>query len=60
MRHDFTEFVKKCSYPFPKGGRIVTQLPIRSVLREMQGDNQSIPWDVQNTPGVPQGGPRHS
>ncbi|CAL8119131.1 unnamed protein product [Prunus armeniaca] len=22
------------SYPFPKGGRIVTQFPIRSVLRE--------------------------
>ncbi|CAL2278064.1 unnamed protein product [Prunus armeniaca] len=25
------------SYPFPKGGRIDTQLPISSVLRETQG-----------------------
>ncbi|CAL8153080.1 unnamed protein product [Prunus armeniaca] len=30
------------SYPFPKGDRIVTQLPISSVLRETQGDDQAI------------------
>ncbi|CAL9025495.1 unnamed protein product [Prunus brigantina] len=45
------------SYPFPKEGRIVTQLSISSVLREMQGDDQGILRDVQNTPRVPQGGP---
>ncbi|CAL2268665.1 unnamed protein product [Prunus armeniaca] len=40
------------SYPFPKGGRIDTQLPISSVLRETQGDDQGILRDVQNTPGA--------
>ncbi|CAL9017895.1 unnamed protein product, partial [Prunus brigantina] len=40
------------SYPFPKGGRIVIQLPISSVLRETQGDDQAILRDMQNTPGV--------
>ncbi|CAL9004916.1 unnamed protein product [Prunus brigantina] len=41
------------SYPFPKGGRIVTQLPISSVLRETQCDDQAILRDMQNTPGAP-------
>ncbi|CAL9005316.1 unnamed protein product, partial [Prunus brigantina] len=35
------------SYPFPKGGRIVTQLPISSVLRETQGDDQSVLRETQ-------------
>ncbi|CAL2264624.1 unnamed protein product [Prunus armeniaca] len=45
------------SYPFPKGGRIVTQLPISSVLRETQGDDQAILRDMQNTFEVLQGEP---
>ncbi|CAL8168203.1 unnamed protein product [Prunus armeniaca] len=28
------------SYPFPKGGRLIIQLSISSVLREMQGNDQ--------------------
>ncbi|CAL2278274.1 unnamed protein product [Prunus armeniaca] len=40
------------SYPFPKGGRIVTQLPISSVLREAQGDDQANLRDMQNTSEV--------
>ncbi|KAL6279330.1 hypothetical protein ACE6H2_016211 [Prunus campanulata] len=35
------------SYPFSKGGRIVTQLPISSVLRETQGDDQSVLREMQ-------------
>ncbi|KAL6288822.1 hypothetical protein ACE6H2_006332 [Prunus campanulata] len=31
------------SYPFPKGGRIVIQLSISSVLRETQGNDQKRP-----------------
>ncbi|CAL2259781.1 unnamed protein product [Prunus armeniaca] len=34
------------------GGRIDTQLPISSVLRETQGDDQAILRDVQHTPGA--------
>ncbi|CAL2271861.1 unnamed protein product [Prunus armeniaca] len=35
------------SYPFPKGGRIDTQLPISSVIRETQGDDQSVIRETQ-------------
>ncbi|CAL8094055.1 unnamed protein product [Prunus armeniaca] len=40
------------SYPFPKGGMIVTQLPISSILQETQSDDQAILRDMQNTPGA--------
>ncbi|CAL8175716.1 unnamed protein product [Prunus armeniaca] len=40
------------SYPFPKGGRIDTQLPISSVLRETQGNDQAILRVVQDTSGA--------
>ncbi|CAL9025729.1 unnamed protein product [Prunus brigantina] len=46
------------SYLFPKGGRIVTQLPIRSVLRETQGDIRkmqpikSVLRETQGAPGI--------
>ncbi|CAL2271549.1 unnamed protein product [Prunus armeniaca] len=40
------------SYPFPKGGRIVTQLPTSSVLWETQGDDQANLRDMQNTSEV--------
>ncbi|CAL2229936.1 unnamed protein product [Prunus armeniaca] len=40
------------SYPFPKGGRIVTQLPISSVLRETQGVDQANLNPMQNTSEV--------
>ncbi|CAL8167732.1 unnamed protein product [Prunus armeniaca] len=45
----------------PKGDAgIDTQLPISSVLRETQGDDQGILRDVQNTPEASEGGPWHS
>ncbi|CAL2254008.1 unnamed protein product [Prunus armeniaca] len=40
------------SYPFPKGGRIDTQLPISSVLRETQGDDQSVLRETQPVKSV--------
>ncbi|CAL2278331.1 unnamed protein product [Prunus armeniaca] len=40
------------SYPFPKGGRIDTQFSISSVLRETQGDDQSVLRETQPVKSV--------